>query len=380
MARRIFGVPCAAYVDDFDTTDPVCAGKSGKEALHTLCRLMGVPLSRGAKDVDPAPSNPFLGVVADLSRVVDGIAVLKSKVTRVARMIVDMEDMLQAGRASKTTMEQIVGKLEYTSTSGAAGRFGRAALSMLRSWAQHGFASVPFPEAVELALRFFILVLPLIPPRVFKLRKVPRSPILVYTDARYSPNSPEPAQIGIAIFDPEDVEAGAPQWRHSDLVISPALMAKFREREQYVGQLEVLGGVAAYTSRPEQFRGRDVVHFIDNTGALFGLSKGYSGDDDSARLIHSFHSVLGAIDCNVWLEYVASGANIADLPSRGEFGMLHELGSIRFPTILPVIGGDWREVYTRIFADLAPRPSKGSKRMRAEIGAETAAIKARRGV
>ena len=146
MARRLYGVPCAAYFDDFDTTDPVGAGKSGKEALHTLCRLMGVPLSRGTKDVDPAASNPFLGVVADLSRVVDGVAVLKSKVTRVARMIVDMQDILGAGVASKATMEQIVGKLEYTSTSGAAGRFGRAASECAQVVGTAWLSWCPFPR------------------------------------------------------------------------------------------------------------------------------------------------------------------------------------------------------------------------------------------
>ena len=36
------------------------------------------------------------------------------------------------------------------------------------------------------------------------------------------------------------------------------------------------------------------------------MAKGYSGDDDSARMIHAFHTVLSAIDCNVWLEYVQS--------------------------------------------------------------------------
>jgi hypothetical protein len=132
-------------------------------------------------------------------------------------------------------------------------------------------------------------------------------------------------------------------------------MALLEKREQYVGQLEVMAGVAAYTSRPDQFRGRDVIHFIDNTGALFGMAKGYSGDDDSARLIHVFHTVASAVDANVWLEYVQSGANIADLPSRGEFALLESLGSIRFETRLPRVGGDWLDVYKSIFRDYAPR-------------------------
>ena len=99
-----------------------------------------------------------------------------------------------------------------------------------------------------------------------------------------------------------------------------------------------------------------MLHFIDNTGALFGLSKGYSGDDDSSRLIHHFHCVLGAVDANVWMEYVASGANISDLPSRGDFALLNELGSSRFEVVLPNVGGEWSAVYRQVFSDLAPRP------------------------
>ena len=70
----------------------------------------------------------------------------------------------------------------------------------------------------------------------------------------------------------------------------------------------VLAGVAAYTSRPEQFRDRDVIHFIDNQGALTGLAKGYSRDVDSARLISVFHTMNAAVRANVWFEYVPSAA------------------------------------------------------------------------
>ena len=90
------------------------------------------------------------------------------------------------------------------------------------------------------------------------------------------------------VFDPEDTahphspEHPGPQWRHSSLVVGADIMCLLAQREQYVGQLEVMAGVAAYTSLPEQLHGRDVIHFINNTGALFGMAKGYSGDDDLA--------------------------------------------------------------------------------------------------
>eukprot|EP00966_Prymnesium_polylepis_P089224 2065588-Prymnesium_polylepis.2 len=91
---------------------------------------------------------------------------------------------------------------------------------------------------------------------------------------------------------------------HSSLVVGPEMMRLLAQREQYVGKLEVMAGVAAYTSLPEQLRGRDVVHFIDNTDALFGMAKGYSSDDDSARMIHAFHTVLST---------VASGSSMSSL-------------------------------------------------------------------
>ena len=139
-------------------------------------------------------------------------------------------------------------------------------------------------------------------------------------------------------------------------------------------QLEVLAGVAAYTSRPEQLRGRDVIHFIDNTGALMGLAKGYSADVDSARLISVFHVVNAAVAANTWFEYVASGANISDLPSRGDFELLRskayegprvpapgqQPGAMEFKVEWPPVGvwaGDLSHLFTR-FA------SKARKRKR----------------
>ena len=44
-----------------------------------------------------------------------------------------------------------------------------------------------------------------------------------------------------------------------------------------------------------------------------------------SRMAHFFHAIAAALEANVWFEYVPSAANIADLPSRGEFEKLVEL-------------------------------------------------------
>ena len=63
--------------------------------------------------------------------------------------------------------------------------------------------------------------------------------------------------------------------------------------------------------------GAEVLHFVDNTSAVYGLVKGYSAQPDSAGVILAFHLCGLALRCGVWFNYVASKANVADLPSRG---------------------------------------------------------------
>ena len=106
-------------------------------------------------------------------------------------------------------------------------------------------------------------------------------------------------------------------------------------RQQYIGQLELLAAVAAYTTFPDLLSSRKVIHWIDNTGALAALVKGYSRAPHSCRIVHAFHALNLGFQSRVWFEYVASEANIGDLPSRDEFELLHELRSEHRDLVLP---------------------------------------------
>ena len=60
-----------------------------------------------------------------------------------------------------------------------------------------------------------------------------------------------------------------------------SLMVRFGCRKNYIGQLEILAAVAVYFSMPE-LRGRRVLHWIDNTGAVAALTSGmYARAPDS---------------------------------------------------------------------------------------------------
>ena len=99
-----------------------------------------------------------------------------------------------------------------------------------------------------------------------------------------------------------------------------------RKKQQYIGQLELLAALVAYSTFPELMRDKSVVHWIDNESAVYSLVKGYSGAPDSARVVNLFHATAAQLQVCPWFEYVHTDDNIADLPSRGDFDLVRILG------------------------------------------------------
>ena len=109
-------------------------------------------------------------------------------------------------------------------------------------------------------------------------------------------------------------------------------MRRFVRRKNYIGQLELLAAVAVYYSVPE-LRGRRVLHWIDNTGVISALTKGYSRAPDSVRIFHVFKAFCLGLGVSIWFQWVPSKANIADLPSRSEFALLRRFGASEVPLV-----------------------------------------------
>ena len=72
---------------------------------------------------------------------------------------------------------------------------------------------------------------------------------------------------------------------------------------------------------------RNVLHFVDNQGALWALTRGDCRGRNSARIVHALAEKQLELGVGVWYEYVDSAANIADLPSRLEFSFIADLAS-----------------------------------------------------
>ena len=69
--------------------------------------------------------------------------------------------------------------------------------------------------------------------------------------------------------------------------------------------------------------------FIDNAVALSAMIHGYARSTDMAYMSNAFHMHFAGLRTSVFLDFVPSKANIADLPSRGEFRLLKRLGAAK---------------------------------------------------
>ena len=77
------------------------------------------------------------------------------------------------------------------------------------------------------------------------------------------------------------------------------------------------------------------MHFIDNTVAQSALVHGYARTDDLADISNGFHLMAAGLLTAAYFDYVPSKANIADLPSRGEFALPRALGADVVPMRVP---------------------------------------------
>ena len=148
------------------------------------------------------------------------------------------------------------------------------------------------------------------------------------------------------------------------MLVPESFMLTFVRRVQYICQLELLAAVAVYYSLPRELAGRQVIHFIDNSAALAGLAKNAAGAEDSAKIVHSFWALASALDIDVWFEYVASKANVADWPSRGDCSYLVDtLGSVAVPTVLPEVDswGSVDDARAAAAASALPQPSLSAR-------------------
>ena len=311
-ARSMYGAVVGNYFDDHLTLEPTFTQGSGQHALGHLARLCGF-LFDPKKHIPMASLFTYLGVQHDLTKVPTGIVTLRILQDRREALVAACREVLRSGRLSSGAAASLRGKLYFAATT-AYGRVGRAALQPILQRQERGSERNSLTPAMIRSLSFFITLLNHMPDREITLGSQGSPPVLVWSDASWESGV---GRLGFVVYDP-----ASDTFYESDSMIPQYILDFFVKKKQKIGQCEILAATAVYSSLPQILRGRRVIHFIDNTSAISCLLHGYSGKPDSALLVNAFHLFNAGLKADIHFEYVESKANVADLPSRGEFDYL----------------------------------------------------------
>ena len=350
--RCQYAVDAEHYYDDIIIPDVVAAGESGLRVVREAILMLGPGVQRPtwrriqAPELDPdkdkpaAAVNVVLGVVTNMTNVASspGFVAYSVNASRKDSILAIFRTAFERGVLSPHEAASLRGKIMFT-LSAAYGAIGRAAtLPLLQR--QYRDVSHSFLAGSELhhSYMFFSELFPILPRLEIPIVPDPTPPLLVYTDASFwrsrkrarraleagasecgAARAELRGALGAVVYDPIDESvryaAADPPW---DLLLS----SWRTDRKTYIAELEALAAVAVYTTFPTLFLGRKVNHFIDNTVALSALVHGYAGKPDLAKITNVFYMQALGLRASVYFDYVASKANIADLPSRREFDKL----------------------------------------------------------
>ena len=164
---------------------------------------------------------------------------------------------------------------------------------------------------LEDALQFLAALVPAIPPRTISLRPASRPPVVMYTDAEYTPGSGRPPRLGWVIFvsDLQTPLAGT-------LLVPTEVVDLWCPRRQQIYAAESLAPACALWQHHHYLQDRDIIAFVDNEAACSTLVRGASKQGDVDLIAECTHLLLMRLRCRCWWEWVDTGANASDGLSR----------------------------------------------------------------
>ena len=250
VARVFLAVPVDHFFDDFLVVDSRYGGDSGQLGLGASLRLFGQ--SHEPKKRKPvANSNIGLGVSIDVSAAQSALVIHAAAVPdRVSRILTSLQACARQDYMSPAMASSVRGKLGFV--------FGtcyfRFAMASLQPLMQREFfdSSYEWSPPLQHMFEFLLYVMPILPPLAMSLRPSSVPPLIVYTDAMFTPRVPHPLlRIGWLVYDPISRAA-----RHSHLELPPSYFHLFEPgRRTYIYQGEGIGAVAPALSAPHMFRG-----------------------------------------------------------------------------------------------------------------------------
>jgi len=282
--------------------------------------MLGFPCAQD-KHVEMSAVSEYLGVISDLSGVPDGELRMDISEDRRESLMELAARHLQDQSLPKGPASSIFGKARFMLTP-AYGSVGRACLQPIKA-RQHSNETTITPALYD-SLDFIQYACENLPPVKLPLLPPRNAKVVVFVDAegkrrprgRGSDSEARPSgHVGFVVYHPT---LGTAHGSGKIPDSTTRLFDELKKRDTYIGQYELLGAIVPFISLPPVwFSGYQIELWIDNSGAIGGLLKGYSGIPDCARIINTFHFAIAKLGlASIWIDYVPSESNPADAPSR----------------------------------------------------------------
>ena len=308
-------LPVTHYFDDYPC---ICAepfAHVAEELFENLCHLLGWELkvpksSSGEVATRPPFAQSFvcLGVVFDLSASSLGHIKVLNKPSRVQELTDLAQSIKCLQRLSPAKARSAEGRFQYA----AQQTFGRCAAIALRHLRRQAAASSArlVDDGIVRALDDLANMLVAMPPRLCRAER--RRPVCIFTDGAAEEGTPPTAAA--MIWDPE---SGIKEFFRYNVPGALVRHWKSDGKTQVINQVELHPILCACVKWKDQLSNRNVLFFIDNESAKFGLISGSSPAQVSQELISAVWFQLVGVGAFPWFARVPSCCNPADAPSRG---------------------------------------------------------------
>jgi hypothetical protein len=317
-ARRLLWIVNEHFYDDSDTTEPSYAERSGQTMLVELSSsaFLGFPFDP-RKDVLMESTNEYLGVESGFDRMHEGVLTMEVSAKRRGKIADLVKQILTAKSLRSGIAASLFGKTRFM-LSPCYGSLGKACLQPIMQRSHQPSANAITADIAD-ALEFIEFVAGSLP--ALEIPLVPsedRRKVVIFTDAegkKRKGRRPPTGHLGFVVYHPVHGT------RHAYATVPDSvaeLFDTFRKRDTYIGQYEIMAAITPFISLPRSwFEDRPIELWIDNAGAVGALIKGYSGVPDCARLVNMFHFAISRLGAaSLWIDYVPSESNPADIPSR----------------------------------------------------------------
>ena len=307
IARVILKIPLLRYVDDmFSAERPACVEHCRDCVVRLIRALMG-PSSVSAKKFCSGLPLEVLGVTIDADSFG---AVFWPSEAKVTKWLHRISHALQSKDISSGASNKLAGALSW-SAQHVFQRLGRALLRPL--YAKRRYKK--WTTQIESSLRWWHEVLTLqIQQRRLWVLPVERT-VQVFCDARSTP-----PRLAAVVYTYDGLSY------YTDMEPPQALLDFFVERrDAQICGLELCAIALALCTFGEFCEGRKVHLWSDNCGSEHATRRGSAKAWDHNHIVHALWVKAAMLRCHLWVDRVPTKVNIADLPSREEYGLLRAM-------------------------------------------------------